>query len=179
ETALYYANKRDKPNFPISSRELAEWARVSKRTIDRALEYLRKLPELTGGLRLHIWETGGLRHTTIETPDGEAWDFEETVPNIFEWPSPGGLMLETLNARINEKIAKGRLGVSRCQSAEEKILKELIAEVIGSEKMQQLLREEQKKRLEREAARMREDKIDREERITYNKLHNMPEEVDK
>src|SRR5262249_38860451 len=156
-----------------SSREMAERARVTKRTIERDLEYLRKLPELTGGLRLHVWETGGLRRTPIETPDADVLDLEETVPNVFEWPSPGGRMLETLDARINKMVAEGKLGVGRCQRTEERVLKELTAEVIGSEKMQQLLRDERQKRAEREAARKLEGRIEREERLTYNKLHKM------
>lgn len=168
ETSIFHENEGDRPDFAISGRRLAESANVDRSTVTRDLAAITALADYTG-LWLQSWESGG--------KDFEA---DETSPNVFEWPSPLGRLLEATHRQLKEiLIAKGKLTKRQRKYHVEIILHEEITKIIGSEKMQQLHQAKQKEREDRKAQQKSETRIEREERITHRKAQAISEEVDK
>jgi hypothetical protein len=174
EKALYFLNPLDLPQIPLSSAKIAANLSVTDRTVRRDLDAINALFEATGGLRLHHWESGGLRLERLEETqdDGEPKIIEEVIPNTFYWPSPGGKLIDAVNDGINQFVRVG-LTKARKHAEEKKLTRQLIQQAITDPVMQEALRERRVSRTVKAAIRA-DRKEDREATNAQGKLLAFP-----
>lgn len=141
EKVLFFLNYADLPQIALSSAKIAANAGVTDRTIRRDLDSINALFDATGGLRLQHWDSGGRRLGEIEFK-GEIVQTEEVVPNLFYWPSPGGVLVDTINNQINQFVQLGN-AKRRDHQVEKELTRRLVRTAIANPEMQDILRDRQ------------------------------------
>lgn len=170
EKVIYFLNPLDLPQIPLSSLKIAANAGVTDRTIRRDLDAINALFEQTGGLRLHHWESGGMKWEEIRL-NAEKRVVEDVIPNTFHWPSPGGILIDTVHNALQQLIRTGSNRI-RKHEEEKQLTKQLVLKAISDPQMQEILRERMVNKAVKMAVKL--DKKDDRERERAGNVLSFP-----